>query len=45
MQIVTVDPKGLKEGEQTFKKVEWFDSAYSADGADLIVILTEWNEI
>ncbi len=43
--IRVVDPQGLKEGKQVLKNVEWFNNAYAAaDGADLIVILTEWNE-
>jgi len=44
-QVRVVDPQGRREGEALLPDVEWCDDIYSAaDGADLIVILTEWNE-
>jgi UDPglucose 6-dehydrogenase len=44
--LVTVtDPQGLREGEALLPGVAWVDDAYRAvEGADLLVILTEWNE-
>jgi UDPglucose 6-dehydrogenase len=39
------DPQGRHEGEALLPGVEWVDDAYeSAAGADLVVLLTEWNE-
>lgn len=39
------DPQGRHEGEALLPGVEWVDDAYeSAVGADLVVLLTEWNE-
>ncbi|MEM9010513.1 MAG: UDP-glucose/GDP-mannose dehydrogenase family protein [Pseudomonadota bacterium] len=39
------DPEGRKEGEALLPGVHWCEDAYeAANGADLIVILTEWNE-
>ena len=44
-EISVVDPKGKSEGEALLKNVVWCDDPYcAAKGADLIVILTEWNE-
>ena len=44
-EIRVVDPKGKSEGEALLKSVVWCDDPYrAAKGADLIVILTEWNE-
>ncbi len=43
--VRVVDPKGRIEGEEMLPRVDWHDDAYSAaEGADLVVILTEWNE-
>ncbi len=43
--VRVVDPQGRPEGEKLLGKVEWFDDAYlAAEKADLLVILTEWNE-
>jgi UDPglucose 6-dehydrogenase len=39
------DPKGRHEGETLLPGTDWCDSPYDAAlGADLVVILTEWNE-
>jgi len=39
------DPKGRHEGEALLPGTDWHDSPYvAAEGADLVVILTEWNE-
>ncbi len=44
-KVRVVDPKGTIEGKALLKNVSWFDDCYeAAKGADLIVILTEWNE-
>ena len=40
-----VDPQGRREGEALLPNVIWETDAYAAcAGADLVVILTEWNE-
>ncbi|PSK82486.1 UDP-glucose dehydrogenase [Limimaricola soesokkakensis] len=40
-----VDPQGRREGESMLPGVEWMTDPYAAaDGADLVVVLTEWNE-
>lgn len=39
------DPQGKREGEALLPGVRWVDNAYQAtQGADVVVILTEWNE-
>ncbi|NRD89514.1 UDP-glucose 6-dehydrogenase [Sphingopyxis sp. BSNA05] len=39
------DPQGLREGEALLPGVTWVDDAYeTASDADIVVILTEWNE-
>lgn len=39
------DPQGQHEGEALLPGVQWFDDPYAtAKDADLIVMLTEWNE-
>ena len=39
------DPQGKREGEALLPGVAWCDNAYQAtQGADAVVILTEWNE-
>lgn len=41
------DPQGMPEAKKVFthENISWCDDAYSAiDGADMLVILTEWNE-
>ncbi len=38
------DPAGMKEAKRCLENVEWCDDAYATvDGADALVILTEWN--
>ena len=44
-EVFVSDPEGKKEGEHLLPGVNWCDDAYSAvDGADGVVIITEWNE-
>lgn len=44
-RVNVVDPQGRREGEALLPGVTWMDDPYAAaEGADLIVILTEWNE-
>ncbi|WP_334062905.1 UDP-glucose dehydrogenase family protein [Limimaricola cinnabarinus] len=44
-KVRVCDPQGRHEGEALLPGVAWCDDAYgAADGADLMVILTEWNE-
>jgi UDPglucose 6-dehydrogenase len=39
------DPQGLREGKTLLPGVTWVDDAYeAATDADIVVILTEWNE-
>ncbi|WP_340253071.1 UDP-glucose dehydrogenase family protein [Roseobacter sp. HKCC-CH-9208] len=43
--VRVVDPQGRREGEQLLPNVTWCDDPYTAaEAADLLVILTEWNE-
>jgi UDPglucose 6-dehydrogenase len=43
--VRVVDPQGYREGAALLPGVAWVDDPYeAAEGADLIVILTEWNE-
>ncbi|MCV2876170.1 UDP-glucose/GDP-mannose dehydrogenase family protein [Rhodobacteraceae bacterium XHP0102] len=43
--VRVVDPQGRREGEALLPNVTWCDDPYSAASeADLLVILTEWNE-
>ena len=43
--VCAVDPQGRREGEELLPHVMWESDPYAAaDGADLVVILTEWNE-
>ncbi|MGJ8624439.1 MAG: UDP-glucose dehydrogenase family protein [Yoonia sp.] len=43
--VRVVDPQGQREGKALLPGVEWHQDPYkAADQADLIVILTEWNE-
>ncbi|MEM6566392.1 MAG: UDP-glucose/GDP-mannose dehydrogenase family protein [Pseudomonadota bacterium] len=43
--VRVVDPQGKREGEALLPGVAWHDDPYTAtEGADLLVILTEWNE-
>ncbi len=44
-KVRVVDPEGRREGERLLPGVTWMASAYdAAEGADVVVILTEWNE-
>jgi len=44
-RVRVVDPKGRREGEALLPGVVWSDDPYkAANNADLLVILTEWNE-
>ncbi len=43
--VHVIDPQGKREGEALLPNVTWHDDPYqTAQGADLILILTEWNE-
>ncbi len=43
--VRVVDPQGRREGEHLLQNVTWCDDPYTAaEAADLLVILTEWNE-
>ena len=43
--VVAVDPQGRAEGEELLPHVTWEDDPYFAvKDADLVVLLTEWNE-
>ncbi|WP_224816548.1 UDP-glucose/GDP-mannose dehydrogenase family protein [Hasllibacter sp. MH4015] len=44
-KVRVVDPQGRREGEDLLPGVIWAEDAYKAvQNADLVVILTEWNE-
>ena len=44
-KVRVVDPQGRHEGEALLPGVQWAEDPYeAAQGADLVVILTEWNE-
>ncbi len=44
-KVRVTDPQGKREGEALLPGVTWVDDAYkAAHNADLVVILTEWNE-
>ena len=44
-KVRVTDPQGKHEGEALLPGVQWVEDAYkAAHNADLIVILTEWNE-
>ncbi|MEM8823398.1 MAG: UDP-glucose/GDP-mannose dehydrogenase family protein [Pseudomonadota bacterium] len=44
-KVRVVDPEGRREGEALLPGVHWSDDPYeAAEGADLLVLLTEWNE-
>lgn len=43
--IRAFDPQGQKEAEDHFTNIEYAHDAYDAmDGADMLLIITEWNE-
>jgi UDPglucose 6-dehydrogenase len=44
-KVRVADPQGKREGEALLPGVRWTENAYqAAQGADVVVILTEWNE-
>lgn len=44
-RVRVVDPHGRKEGEALLPGVDWqVDSYAAAEGADCVLILTEWNQ-
>ncbi|WP_339950949.1 UDP-glucose/GDP-mannose dehydrogenase family protein [uncultured Albimonas sp.] len=44
-QVSVTDPEGRKEGETLLPGVTWAEDAYAAaEGADAVVLLTEWNQ-
>ena len=44
-RVRVADPQGKRVGEALLPGVKWTDNAYQAtQGADVVVILTEWNE-
>ena len=44
-KVRVTDPKGRNEGEALLPGVQWVEDAYTAaQDADLLVLLTEWNE-
>jgi UDPglucose 6-dehydrogenase len=44
-KVRVVDPQGRAEGEDLLPGVKWMDDPYHAvRNADLVVLLTEWNE-
>ncbi|MEE3101758.1 MAG: UDP-glucose/GDP-mannose dehydrogenase family protein [Pseudomonadota bacterium] len=44
-QVAVADPQGRKEGEAMLPGVRWAEDAYAAaEGADAVVLLTEWNQ-
>ena len=44
-KVRVTDPQGQHEGEALLPHVRWMENAYqAAQGADIVVILTEWNE-
>ncbi len=44
-RVRVVDPQGRREGEHLLPGVEWSDDPYAAaEKADIVVVLTEWNE-
>jgi UDPglucose 6-dehydrogenase len=44
-ETVICDPQGRKEGEELLGEAKWIDGPYDAVAeADILVIITEWNE-
>ena len=44
-KVRVVDPQGQREGEALLPGVKWLENPYqAAQGAHLVVLLTEWNE-
>ena len=43
--IKATDPKGMQEAKQYLDNIEYSDDSYEAvQGADAVIIMTEWNE-
>ncbi len=43
--VAAYDPQGMATARQLLRDVAWCEDAYAAaDGADALVIITEWNE-
>jgi len=43
--IRATDPRGMEEAKKLFRGIDYFDDPYTvADGADAVVLMTEWNE-
>ncbi len=43
-KITAFDPEGMAEAKKMLNDVQWCDDAYATmDGADALVIITEWN--
>ncbi len=43
--VRVVDPQGRREGEALLPGAQWVEDSYAAvENADLVVLLTEWNE-
>ncbi|QDO98615.1 UDP-glucose/GDP-mannose dehydrogenase family protein [Ferrovibrio terrae] len=43
--IRAFDPEGMHEAKKLFKDIVWCDDGYeTATGADVLVIITEWNQ-
>jgi len=44
-KVQAFDPEGMEEASHMMEGVDWKDGAYEAiEGADTLVIITEWNE-
>jgi UDPglucose 6-dehydrogenase len=44
-KVQAYDPAGMHEAKPLLPDVDWKDNAYdAATGADVLVIITEWNE-
>jgi UDPglucose 6-dehydrogenase len=44
-KVRVVDPQGRREGEDLLPGAVWVEDAYkAAEDADVVVLLTEWNE-
>ncbi|WP_298725499.1 UDP-glucose/GDP-mannose dehydrogenase family protein [uncultured Ferrovibrio sp.] len=44
-KIRAYDPEGMHEAQKLLKDITWCDDSYeAAQGADLLVIITEWNQ-
>ena len=44
-EVRVVDPQAYREAKELLPNVTWFDDPYAAvEGADAVIMLTEWNE-